>query len=128
MAQKRVTEVDKQTIVELRSQGMSYGKIGAIIGISEKAVGWYCLALAVEPPTPGKSWEGIKGPAVVQRGGHMVRRFTAAEDSALLDLESRGATLAEMARALGRASNSIRGRLMTLARRDERREQHGEAA
>lgn len=127
MGKRRVSEADKEMIVRMRQKGLSHRAIGAKLGISPAAVSWYCLQLAVEPPRPGKSWDAIKGPAVMSRGNHVLRRFTPDDDARLLEMENSGATIAEIARALGRPSNSIRGRLMTLARRDERREQ-GEAA
>lgn len=128
MAKKRVTADVKEAIVDLRLQGLSYGMIATKLDLTPKLVSWHCLALAVEGPQPGKSWDAIRGPAVVQRGSHLVRRFTPGEDRRLLEMEGAGETLAQIARALNRKSNSIRGRLMTLARRDERRELMTEAA
>ena len=61
-------------------------------------------------------------PMTVTRGDHIVRRFTSDEDSVLLQLEAEGLRICEMSRALGRPPNSIRGRLMTLARHQARKE------
>ncbi len=58
----------------------------------------------------------------------MVRRFTVEEDAQLLGLEKAQLKVSEMARLLGRPANSIRGRLMTLARRDAREERAQEKA
>jgi hypothetical protein len=49
-----------------------------------------------------------------------MRGFTDQEDRRLLELEAQGLTYTQMAQRLGRKQNSIRGRLYTLARREER--------
>ncbi|WP_339543485.1 hypothetical protein, partial [Pseudomonas sp. JAI120] len=56
------------------------------------------------------------------RGGHIVRPFSAADDALLLTLEAQGINIAEIARRISRKPNSVKGRLMTLARRDARAE------
>ncbi len=56
------------------------------------------------------------------RNGHPVRRYSAEDDAKLLAMEAEGKRIAEMARALGRQSNSVRARLMTLARHEARAE------
>lgn len=59
---------------------------------------------------------------VVSRGGHIVRRFTPEEDKVLTEMDMAGERVCEMARRLNRKPNSVRGRLMTLARQEARRE------
>jgi hypothetical protein len=59
---------------------------------------------------------------VHERSGHLVRRFTEAEDEQILVLKERGLTNAAIGRRLKRAPHSILGRLMTLARQDARRD------
>jgi DNA-directed RNA polymerase specialized sigma24 family protein len=49
-----------------------------------------------------------------------VRRFTTEEDDWIVEYELRGYSHAEIGRRLGRKPNSIKGRLATLARREER--------
>lgn len=122
MPGRRLTEADFDRIVSMRERGLSYGLIAEEIGCSASAVSWHCLRLGADPPKPAPCWEGIRGPAVVQRNGHVVRRFTPDEDARLLELESQGLTPMEMARELGRRPNSVLGRLMTLARREERQD------
>ena len=64
---------------------------------------------------------------VVNRGGHIIRRFTVEEHEQLVALDLTGARICDIARKLGRRPNSIIGRLMTLARRDARLEALGDA-
>ena len=56
------------------------------------------------------------------RNGFAVRHFTPEEDDRLLALEAEGKTYTEIGRLMNRKPNSIRGRLMTLARREARAE------
>lgn len=118
----RLQQDDFNTMVKMRERGLGYALIAKEIGCSIGSVAWHCLRLGAEPPKPAPLWKGIVGPAVVVRNGHELRRFTAQDDETLLSMEAGGATLSEMARALGRRHNSIKGRLMTLARRQARQE------
>ncbi|HRO02765.1 MAG TPA: hypothetical protein PLS69_04095, partial [Terricaulis sp.] len=52
--------------------------------------------------------------------------FTQAEDAALLALLSEGLTHTEIGARIGRRSNTVRARLMILARHDARRERAAE--
>jgi IS30 family transposase len=114
---------EKMKIIEsMRSAGKSYRQIGNKIGMSPGAVSYYCLKEAIEAPKLAKCWDSIQGPPVVKRGNHVVRRFTAEEDEQLLAMERAGVRVRQIARALGRKDNSIRGRLMCLVRREERAE------
>jgi hypothetical protein len=121
---RRLTDRDFELIVEMRSSGASYERIGRRIGCSAKAVSWHCLRLAVEPPKPAKLWNGIKGPATLKRNGHVVRRFTPEEDALIVALDLQGFPISVIARRCGRRWNSIKGRFMTLARREEREERN----
>lgn len=51
-----------------------------------------------------------------------MRAFTPDEDARLLAMEAEGVKRSVMARRLGRKPNSVRGRLMVLARHEARRE------
>jgi IS30 family transposase len=117
----RLSERDVETIVAMRERGASYRAIGHAIGKSKGVVSWHCLRLAVDPPQPAplRPDYHLLVP-VVRRGNHQVRAFTPAEDARLLELEAQGLGYAAIGRALGRRPNSIKGRLMTLARREER--------
>ncbi|MCC3246169.1 hypothetical protein LG047_12700 [Methylocystis sp. WRRC1] len=119
---RRFSDRDMQEIAELREAGWTYARIGQRFGISGNSISYYCLKMGVEPPVVAKCWSSVKGPASMVRGNHVVRRFTPVEDSLLLKLEAEGASYSEIGRTLGRAPNSIAGRLMTLARRDAREE------
>ena len=66
------------------------------------------------------------GPVEMKRGNHVVRRFTPEEDALLLTLEAEGLSYTEIGRRLERPHTSISGRLMTLARHEERRAEAGE--
>jgi transposase-like protein len=116
---KRLTAEDKVRMVEMRERGCTVARIARHLGCSQGAVSWNLLKLAAEPPKGTRPWSGVRGPLVVTRGNHVVRRFTPEEDARLLALEAEGLGDTEIGRRLGRKSNSVRGRLMTLARRDE---------
>jgi DNA-binding CsgD family transcriptional regulator len=124
----RFTQAEFDRIAEMRERGLSYAQIARKFDCSAKAITWHCLRMGVEPPKRTVLQpQGANGPAVVKRGDHVVRRFTAAEDALLLQLEGDGVIIAEIARRLDRRANSIRGRLYTLARYEARREE-GQAA
>lgn len=117
---RRLTQQDFDRICTMRAAGKSFEQIGRAIGCSAKAVSWHCLRLGAEGPKPTTLWDGIKGPAVVMRNGHEVRRYTPEDDAQLLSLEAEGLPISTIARRMGRRPNSVTGRLMTLARREER--------
>lgn len=120
MAGHRLTEEQVARICALREKGCTIKAIAEEIGCSAGAVYWRCLENGVEPPKPARLPQGIVGPPTYSRGGHTVRRFTPDEDARLLKMEAEGLSRAVIARALKRGRNSIVGRLMTLARHDER--------
>lgn len=122
MARRRLSEAEIARIVELREAGWGYARIAAEMGCSANTITWHCLRHAADPPRPGRCWAGVKGPAVMRRGNHVVRRYTPEEDERLLAMEQEGLGVCEIARRLGRKPNSVIGRLMTLARRAERAE------
>lgn len=120
-----LTQAQLDQIAELREQrGLSAARIAAIVGCSQGSVSWALLRIGVDihtdkplPPIPAQ-------PTSVQRNGHVVRRFTQADDEVLLKLEAEGLNPGEIGRRMDppRQPNSIRGRLMTLARREARAE------
>jgi len=116
----RLTQEQKESMAGMRERGLSYGQIALKFGCSPNAVAWHCLRLGADPPNARKLSGEIVGPLVMQRGNHVVRRFTAEDDATLQAMSASGKPLAEIARTLGRKHNSIIGRLMTLARRAER--------
>ncbi|MFD1034123.1 hypothetical protein ACFQ15_05610 [Sphingomonas hankookensis] len=89
--------------------------------ISASAVGWQCLRVGADAPIAKRNPLSTRSD-VYRRGGHVIRPFTPDEDARLRDLEAQGLKTRQMADQLGRRENSIRGRLMTLARHDARAE------
>lgn len=106
----------------LRETGMSEAAIAKRLNMSLGAVSWHCLRLGADSPHTVRNISTTTGPMVVSRGGHIVRRFTPEEDKVLTEMDMAGERVCEMARRLNRKPNSVRGRLMTLARQEARRE------
>lgn len=123
-----LTEEQLELIADLtEDRRFTASQIARLVGCSEGSVGWAQLKLGVDrhptkplPPVPTE-------PVVMRRGGHVIRRFTQADDKQLLDLEAKGLNPHRIAKAMGRRHNSIVGRLRTLARRDARAEAIAEA-
>jgi hypothetical protein len=110
-----------EVMSELRESGWSYQRIAAHFtaagtSISSGSIAWQCLRVGADLP-PAR-----RGRAYGTRTWGRGRAFTPAEDARLLELEQRGAKYSVIAKDLGRAENSIRGRLMTLARHQARAE------
>jgi DNA-binding NarL/FixJ family response regulator len=115
-----LTAAQREKIAELRGEkGWSMARIAQHLGVSEGSVSYRCLIDGVEKPgQPPRSPN--QGPMIVRRGSFDVRRFSAEEDADLCALEAAGLSASEIGRRLHRRANSIKGRLATLARRDER--------
>lgn len=122
MGRKRFNDADYERMAEMRERGLSCAQIGILLGCSTELVSWTCLKLGADPPNAKPLRDCIVGPAVMARGDHLVRRFTPDDDALLIGLESEGLNPSQIGRRMGRAPNSVRGRLMTLARREARRE------
>ena len=105
-------------IAELRETGKTYEQIGLALGMSGSNISWICLKYGIEGPR--KTTLGDRGPMVVKRGKFEVRKFTPEEDAKIQEMGRAGGKPTAIARALGRKHNSILGRMMTLARREER--------
>lgn len=115
---------DNKTIekaASLRERGLSYGQIAARLGMSIGAVEYHCLRRGADLPVPPAP-APYAGPMEVRRGNYTVKRFTAAEDARLIEMDISGMSVMDIARALGRPHNSIIGRLMLLARNEARKE------
>lgn len=112
-----------EQIAEMRERGLSCELIGRSVGISGEMVHWECLKHGIESPnTKNKVLpQTCPGPIMMQRGDHVVRRYTPDEDRDLMALEAEGLTYSEIGRRMGRSRNSVHGRIMTLARQEERR-------
>lgn len=117
----RLDTAKKERIVILRTErSWSYRRIATELNLSPGAVSWHCLMAGIEKPGTPPPDQAV-GPMVVQRGNHVVRRFSDAEDRRILDLDEKGVPPLRIARQLGRKRNSVVARMATLARRDERR-------
>ena len=115
----RQTSIDLDQLAELREvRGLTYRRIAEIVGRSAGAVAWQCLKNGIEKPGELPRVQVRRDP--LNRGGGVVRYYSPEEDAELLRLEATGLNYYEIARAMGRANSSIRGRLLTLARQDER--------
>jgi DNA-directed RNA polymerase specialized sigma24 family protein len=115
-----LTIEQREAIADLRGErGWTIDKIAEHLGVSHGAVSYRCLIDGIE--RAGHSFpKPSTGPLVVTRGAFQVRRFTPDEDDRLIGLEAEGLSHAAIGRRLGRRANSVKGRLATLARRDER--------
>lgn len=115
-------------IASMRAKNASYEEIAAAIadGRAPNTIYWHCLKHGIDPENPKfrRAKTRIITPTV-KRGNHIVRRFTPAEDKKLLRLEATRPALriSEIARRMNRNHNSIKGRLYTLARHQERLEE-----
>jgi hypothetical protein len=116
-----LTATQRAEIAELRgNQGWTYARIAKHLGVAIAVVSYRCLMDGIERPGPAPKSPVCRGPMTIQRGVFQVRRFSAREDARLLELEAADHSYAEIGRRLHRRANSIKGRLATLARRDER--------
>ncbi|HEV2530919.1 hypothetical protein [Phenylobacterium sp.] len=123
-----LSEEEVERLVALRERGLSEAVIARMVGCCQGSVSWALLREGIDvhldrrlPPVPAE-------PVVQHRCGHLVRRFTQAEDAQLLALEAQGLTVHAISRRLGRRNNSVLGRLRTLARREARAEHQAMAA
>ena len=114
-------EICEQTI-KLRTEGKSQRFIADRLGVSEGSVAHFCLKEGVESPrNEGKILpQTAPGPMIIKRGKHVVRHFTPEEDQRIESLSCEGMTVTQIAKALDRPRNSTLGRIMTLARQQER--------
>lgn len=107
---------------EMREAGRDCATIAAETGMTQAAVWWHCARLGAEPPG-ARYRERARGPMVMRRGAHLVRRFTPEEDRRMLDMRRRGLRVCQIAEVLERRQNSVSGRLMALARREALQEE-----
>lgn len=113
-------------IAEMRERRMTYGQIANATGMSASNISWICLKYGIEKPGK-RSKLGDNGPSVMKRGNHEVRKFTAEEDAIIRAMGAEGQRATAISKVIGRKHNSVLGRMMTLARRDEREAEAAES-
>lgn len=121
MRRPRLSQEQIERAIAMREKVRSLECIGRAIGCSGKVLSWHFLKWAVDPPKPAplRLDYHLRCPTM-KRGNHIVRAYTPEDDATLLELERQGWTDSQIGRALNRRPNSVRGRLMTLAWREER--------
>lgn len=127
MAQKRFTDADYAEMAAMREDGTIIAAIAAKFACSIGLVAWTCLRLGADAPGAYKSITRDAQPLII-RNGHPTRGYNPEQDAIILEMEARGESLSAIGRRLGRKHNSIKGRLMTLARREARAELRAEEA
>lgn len=123
----KLSNAEIELICEMRERGCTLAMIQRLLAsrgtkISTGAIGWQCLRLGADLPVQRRQPTGRKRP-IVMRSGHPVRPFTPDEDRRIIDLEAQGASVAAIARELGRRHHSVTGRIRALALHDSRREE-----
>lgn len=120
-----LTPDELERIAELTEErGLKPGQIARLIGCSVGSVGWAQLRIGADPH-PDRPLPPVPAtPVTFSRASGPVRRFTRTEDDQLLKLEAAGFGPAQIGARLipPRRWNSVKGRLMTLARRQAREE------
>ena len=120
MAVRKFDQATVDRAIELREKGLSYTTIERLTGMSRGSIYWKCLRAGAEAPNNKKQPGAIRAMTVTTKHGHIIRRFTEEEDRKILEMEAQGIGPFQIGKALGRAHNSITGRLMALARHEER--------
>jgi hypothetical protein len=103
--------------------GLTYAACGRRLGRSVNTVVQACLLHAIEPPAPRYTLPAVPSePRSFLRNGKPVRRFTRPEDETIKALAAMGLKPGAIGRQLEppRVANSVKLRLITLARRERR--------
>lgn len=120
---QKITEAQLEDVATYREQGLSCQKISDKLGLSRGCIQHHCLRLGIESPKTASKVlpQTCPGPLVVMRNGRPLRHYTVEEDDKLIALDLVGKTYSQISREMGRTPNSVRGRLMILARHEERK-------
>lgn len=122
MPAPKYTRDQTQTAADLRERGWSCDRIAAKLDMTRGAVAYHCLRQGADVPPSQRTKTPNNTVKRMRRGNHVVRRFTPDEDAKIVDMACRGIGPSAIGRVIGRPHNSIKGRLMTLARNQERAE------
>lgn len=122
MGRRKYTDEQIDRAVALREEGKSLAQIARVTGMGKAAVDWYCLKYGVGTPGRAPAQNKINATPSYIRNGFQVRGYSAEEDTRLVEWSISGRNPTEIARMIGRTANSVRNRLMTLARHDALRE------
>lgn len=122
-----LTDAQIDEMAELREQGRTYQQIANHFGtrgitISAGSIQWQCMRVGADLPPERRRPSCRRHEPSFRRNGHVLRPFTADEDERLLEFERAGLPISEIGRRIGRKQNSVRARLMVLARREARAE------
>ena len=116
-------------LLAMADAGFSVGRMAQAAKLSKQQVRYRLRREGVDPRLDKALPPVPSAPIIWTRKSGAVRKFHAAEDARLLELEGQGLTPAQIARELKRHPGSIRARLEFLALRDAREEfQQGIAA
>jgi hypothetical protein len=124
----KLTEEQWQDVAARYEAGEKPKALRAAYNISAGLMNWNMLRLGANPPGAKQLTQLAPGPMIVRRGNHVVRHFSGDEDRLIEQLATQGLSDTEIGHRSGRKPNSIRGRLMTLARQAARREEMQEVA
>ena len=125
MGGSRILDDDQiDEMAELREQGKTAREISEHfaakgVKVTAASISWQCLRVGADIPIERrKTFKPAEKP--YNRSGRPVRPFTENEDEQLRALDAEGLRHAEIGRRLQRKPNSIKGRLMVLARHEAR--------
>ena len=119
-----VSEEVKQDIATCREEGVTLDRIAKRFGLSRHHVDRVCLEMGAYPEV-GKLGSGARlgqRNGIYVRNGREVRTFTREEDELMLKLSAQGMNKYQIAKRLGRTSNTVTQRFRALARHEAARE------
>lgn len=130
MGSRILSDAQIEEMCELREKGWGIDRIAAHFTahgtkISGNAINWQCMLNGADVPIHLRG-KHTQASAPFRRGDHIIRPYTKDDDALLRVLDMQGFKVATIARRMGRKHNSIRGRLLTLARMDARAEEAAE--
>lgn len=132
MGGKRIlNDTQLEEMAALRERGWGIKRIAqhftdAGTPIHSSTINWQCMRLGADAPPRLRGRHTVPSRSY-NRNGTPVRPWSAEDDARLLAMEEAGTPLNRIGIEIGRANSSVRGRLLTLSRRDARLEeqQHG---